>query len=415
MKVLFLNQAFAPDNVSSAQHASDLATHLAARGHEVSVIAGRRSYDNPQVRFPAREQCGGVKIRRIRTTGFGKAAKWRRAADFLSFLANCALTLLFSPRSDVTIAMTSPPLISFLAALFVQLRGGRLVLWVMDLNPDEAIAAGWLRQESLAARGLAALLRYSMNAASQIVAMDEFMRDRLLAKGVAAGKVAVLPPWAHTEDVVYDLAGRQAFRAEHGLEGKFVVMYSGNHSPCHPLDTVLEAALRLKADSRFAFCFVGGGSEFAKVGRFARQHQLSSVVCLPYQPRARLSGSLSAADLHVVVMGDPFVGIVHPCKIYNILALGIPFLYIGPPDSHIGRMTPAEALADWAFFARHGDAAGVAAGITAACDGDAPFRGSLRRLAQRFSPTSLLPRLCDLLEHDPLEARSRVERTTVDA
>ena len=49
---------------------------------------------------------------------------------------------------------------------------------------------------------------------------------------------------------------------------------------------------------------------------------LRNVLCLPYQPIEKLSGSLSAADLHVVVMGDQYVGIVHPCKIYNVLAVG---------------------------------------------------------------------------------------------
>jgi hypothetical protein len=53
----------------------------------------------------------------------------------------------------------------------------------------------------------------------------------------------------------------------------------------------------------------------------------------------QLSSSLSAADLHVVVMGDAFVGIVHPCKIYNIMAVGAPALYIGPEPSHISDLT----------------------------------------------------------------------------
>src|SRR2546421_8015410 len=45
----------------------------------------------------------------------------------------------------------------------------------------------------------------------------------------------------------------RSFRAEHGLTGKFVVMYSGNHSPCHPLDTLLAAAERLKGRGDIAF------------------------------------------------------------------------------------------------------------------------------------------------------------------
>src|SRR3954451_14666343 len=111
-------------------------------------------------------------------------------------------------------------------------------------------------------------------------------------------------------------------------------MDAGNHSPFHPLDTLLETAKQSAYDTRIAFCFVGGGSEFGKVQQFAAVHGLENIVCLPYQPLEQLAGSLSAADLHVVVMGDPFVGIIHPCKIYNVLAIGSPVLYIGPEESH---------------------------------------------------------------------------------
>src|SRR6185295_2759591 len=72
----------------------------------------------------------------------------------------------------------------------------------------------------------------------------------------------------------------------------------------------------------------------------------------------RLSASLSSADLHVVVMGDPFVGIVHPCKVYNIRTLGIPYLYIGPAESHVAEMSPT-------FAARHGDVDAITAHIVA--------------------------------------------------
>jgi hypothetical protein len=120
-------------------------------------------------------------------------------------------------------------------------------------------------------------------------------------------------------------------------------MYAGNHSPCHPLDTLVEAAHRLSNNKQIAFCFIGGGSEHQKVKDFATRHSLRNIVCLPYQPFASLAASLSAADLHVVVMGDAFVGIVHPCKIYNILSLGTPFLYLGPTPSHVSDIAAAIA------------------------------------------------------------------------
>ena len=120
----------------------------------------------------------------------------------------------------------------------------------------------------------------------------------------------------------------------------------------------------MRSDHGVVFCFVGGGSEWRKISRKSRKQKaesrnriargiseganfsvsafqrfsFSNLLCLPYQPLDQLAGSLSAADLHVVVMGDAFVGLVHPCKIYNILSVAAPVLYIGPRPSHLSEM-----------------------------------------------------------------------------
>jgi glycosyltransferase involved in cell wall biosynthesis len=338
MRITVLNQTFHPDVVSSGQHLADLALQLAERGHEVTVVTSRRAYDDPTKVFAKNEIWRGVRIVRVFATGFGKRAKWRRACDFATFLCSCCWRLLWLRRQDLIIAMTSPPLVSFIGACFARLRGSQFCYWIMDLNPDEALAAGWLTPDSFAARLLEGCSRFSLRNASKIVVLDHFMRKRILDKGIEPTKVSVIPPWSHDADVCYDAQGRDRFRQSHQLNGKFVVMYSGNHSPCHPLDTILSAAQKLAEDRDVAFLFVGGGSQFAKVKQFALDHALSNILCLPYQPLAELAGALSAADLHLVVMGSQFVGLVHPCKIYNILRIGSPLLYIGPQPSHISEI-----------------------------------------------------------------------------
>jgi colanic acid biosynthesis glycosyl transferase WcaI len=388
MKILLMNQAFYPDVVSSGQHAADLALELAAAGHRVTVIASRRAYDDSSRQFIAREVWRGIRIVRIGMLGLGKSSRWRRAADFASFFANCLLRMLLLPRADLVIALTSPPLISALGALLVRLKGGKFVFWVMDLNPDEAIAAGWMRADSRVGRLLGAILGFSLRHSDRLIALDRFMAERLVAKGVPERKVAVIPPWSHDTAVFRDLPGREAFRREYGLDGKFVVMYSGNHSPCHPLDTVLAAAERLREHSGIAFCFVGGGSEFRKVRDFAAANQLPNIRSIPYQPLDKLSASLSAADLHLVVMGDPFVGIVHPCKVYNIRRLGIPFLYIGPMPSHVTELSPAAQF-------RHGDVDGVAQFLSSSAAAPIPAAPDSK---DEFSQQTLLTRMLDTIE-----------------
>ena len=389
MRVLLLNQAFYPDVVSTAQHTTDLALALAERGHEVTVIASTRAYDSPSTRYSLEETWNGIEIRRIWATGFGKKTKWGRVADFASFSLSCVWRLLWTRRQDVVVALTSPPWISFLAALLVRARGGRLVYWVMDLNPDAAIAAGWLKPGSVAANILEWMSRFSLRTASSVIALDRFMAERIKKKGIPDSKIMVLPPWAHTESLQFDPEGRDDFRAKHGLSNKFVVMYSGNHSPVHPLTTLLEAALRLREESSIVFCFIGGGSEYRRVQAFAAENKLLNIVCLPYQPLSGLSASLSAADLHTVVMGNEFVGIVHPCKVYNILALGTPFLYMGPLPSHVGDLTDTKPT--WAYLARHGEVDTVVEHIQ-----DAAVRRQInladeQRAARQFGQDHLLP------------------------
>jgi hypothetical protein len=321
--------------------------------------------------------------------------------------------LVLLPRYDLVLGMTSPPLISFLGALFARLKGGEFVFWVMDLNPDEAIVAGWLNEKSLTVKLLNRLLGYSLRHASRIVVLDRFMKGRISAKGIAENKLVIIPPWSHDEAIRYEDEGRTSFRAQQGLDGKYAVMYSGNHSPCHPLDTLLDAAGKLAAKPEIVFCFVGGGSEFDKVKSYAARHQLTNIICLPYQPLDKLAASLSAADLHVVVMGDPFTGIVHPCKIYNILRIGSPFLYIGPGESHVVDILSQIEGEGMAQVARHGEVDRVVEHILAGAlsAGEMPVTAE-DRLSARFSKEALLPLLIDMLEAVPMEKTARIYKAS---
>ena len=393
MRVLLLNQTFYPDVAATGQYLSDLALALNANGHEVTVVTGRRAYDDPSTRFPAREEWNGITIHRIGSTGFGKSARWRRAADFASWLFSCCLKLLSLPRHDAVVALTSPPLISFIGAMLTRIRGGKFYYWVMDLNPDEAVEAGWLEKGSAIERILERISRFSLARAEKIIALDRFMRDRIVAKGIPEEKIEVIPPWSHDDAVCFDQEGRDSFRQAHGFGDRFVVMYSGNHSPCHPLDSLLEAARLLAPESRFLFCFVGGGSEFTKVQRFARDHDLDNIVSLPYQPLDRLAGSLSSADLHVVVMGAPFVGTIHPCKIYNILNIGAPVMYVGPSESHVADVLATLSGSDVCGRAANDDPATLVDEIRRICS--VPHRGEpdlFAGAASAFSQATLMPR-----------------------
>ena len=352
MKILLINQTFHPDVVATSQQLTGFAEDLVLRGHAVSVLTGAHGYDDPHETYASYEKYRGVKIHRISYFSFGKKNKFTRFLDFTSFNLILFVRLLFFSKQDVVVGLTSPPLVSVLGNIFCKLKGGKFVYWVMDLNPDEAIAAGWLKEKSILGRILKSLSRWSFKNSDTIVALDPYMREKIETRyGVDPKKIQVIPPWAHETRVEPLDHAINPFRKAQGLNAQFVVMYSGNHSPCHPLTTLLEATLICRNDPQIVFYFIGGGSRVREVSDFKERHQLNNVVQLNYQPLEKLSESLSAADLHVTVMGNEFVGIVHPCKIYNILSVGRPFVFIGPSASSMGELVKNEGIG---FQVEHG-------------------------------------------------------------
>ena len=84
----------------------------------------------------------------------------------------------------------------------------------MDLNPDEAIAAGWLDERSATAALLQRMLRYSFKVADRTIVLDRFMKERVVAKHVDPARITIIPPWSHDDQVGYSAAGREAFRQQ---------------------------------------------------------------------------------------------------------------------------------------------------------------------------------------------------------
>jgi glycosyltransferase involved in cell wall biosynthesis len=275
-----------------------------------------------------------------------------------------------------------------------------IVYWAMDINPDQAIALGVFRPGSLPVRALERLNRAVLRKAERIVALDQYMASRLESKQACDGRMVVIPPWPLEEVTTPAPREDNPFRREHGLDGKFVVMYSGNMSLAHPLETILEAAAMLADRPDVVFMFIGGGHGKRRVAEFIERSGAANIRLLPYEPLERLCYSLSAADVHVVSMGDDMVGIVHPCKVYNAMACARPLLLVGPSESHAG-----ELIRRYGIGSRvdHGDVAGAAGAILEMASAGSAALAEMGRRAraaveQDLSKATLCQAFCDEVE-----------------
>lgn len=335
MKLLLVNQAFHPDLSASSQLLTDLAQTLVKNNCDVTVLTSGHGYLRSHESYPKDEIYKGIRIKRVLPSQFRRGNKLFRILDALLMNASFAWKLLLLPRYDKIVCLTSPPLIAWVAHFVARRPRQGFVYWVMDINPDQAIEAGWVRKGSVVARGLEGILKAVLKKSEKVIVLDRYMKERLVGKGIDENKVHVSHLWSDLENIYPVSHSENVFRDRHQLKDKFVVMYAGNLSVCHPLNTILEAAHALRDDKHTHFVFLGGGARTQEVLEFSKERELENIIYLPYEDRVFLKHALSAGDLHLVSMGERYVGILHPSKIYGIIAAGRPSVLIGPQETFI--------------------------------------------------------------------------------
>jgi len=329
VSLLFVNQHYAPDVAATGQCLADLAEHLASDGYDVEVLASRTHYGPGHLDAPAREVLNGVRVRRLAATGFGRGTHVGRLLDYASFYVAVLLTLLVGRRYDGVVFLTTPPLIGLIGRVARAVRGQRYAIWSMDLHPEAEIAAGMLRERSLASRLLARLDASAYRSADFVVDLGSHMRQRVLQKGVSPARVHTVHVWGGRRDA--NVARGVSPLARHlAIEDRFVVMYSGNAGIVHDFDAIFEAMRELRDDPRIFFLFVGGGPRRADVEAFAARERMKNFAYHDYFPRELLSHSLSVADVHLISLRHAFAGISVPSKLYGAMAAARPVLFVGP-------------------------------------------------------------------------------------
>jgi len=401
-RVLVLTQVYVPDPASVGQHMADAAAALAGRGRTVTVFTADRGYDDPSQRHPRRETIDGVDVRRLPFASFGKGSIFLRLVGGASFVAQATFAALFLRGVDSVLVSTSPPMASLAALIISWIKGARVKFWIMDLNPDQLVALKIVETGSPIARIFDALNRRILKRADDVIVLDRFMAERVNGKLPVQEKLHVIPPWPHDEWLESVPHSANPFRESHGLQGKFVVMYSGNHTPSNPFTTLLRAAERLTHDEDLLFVFVGGGNAKAEV----ETCRSPNVRSLPYQTLERLKYSLSAADVHLVTMGEELAGVVHPCKVYGAMAVARPILFLGPVDCHVSDLIERHQIG---WHIRHDDVEGAVDVLRRIRDTDPAELQAMGRRAQTvvretLSKDRLCGEFCEVVERPKLDA-----------
>jgi len=331
-RILVLNQYYWPGVEATAQLLAQLCEDL-ARDYDVTVVTGQlRGHE-----LPLDEMRNGVRVVRVRSTTYDRAQLHLRAANYVSYLGDTALTALRGERPDLVLCMTDPPIIGDVALVVARRFGVPLLVISQDVFPEIAERVKRLQQPILlgALRRLVALY---LKRADRVVAIGETMKERLEHKGAPAERVAVIPNWVDTRDLT-PRPRRNDWSAAHGLDDAFVVMHSGNIGHAQDLDTLVRAATFLRDLEPLRIVVIGFGARHGEVTRLAQRLEVTGKVAfLDYQPREVLPFSLASGDLHYVGLARGLSGFVVPSRLYGILAAARPVLVSADADSETARL-----------------------------------------------------------------------------
>jgi colanic acid biosynthesis glycosyl transferase WcaI len=327
MRILVYSYNYHPEPIGIAPLMTELAEGLAQRGHQVRVLTAMPWYPANEIAPEYRgklyltEKRNNVRIQRSYVWIRRDRGLRNRVLFELSFVVLSFFQALMGRRPDV-ILLTVPGLpVCVPAAVLGWFYSAPIVLNLQDILPDAAVHVGLIRSEKMI-RVFQWLEKFAYKTAKKIsVIADGFTRN-LLEKGVSSEKIVEIPNWVNIDFIKPLPKENNYFRRENQLEGKFVVMYSGNIALTQPLEVLIDAAAQLQHVPDIAVVIVGKKEALARLERYCQERDVRNVILRPFQPREKLPEMLAAADVGMVMQKYNVISFNMPSKIQVLLASG---------------------------------------------------------------------------------------------
>jgi glycosyltransferase involved in cell wall biosynthesis len=316
---------------------------LAKKDLVIRAVAGFTKGEN-DLSPSKKEFYQGMEIRRVGIPLDYKRGFIRRALHYLCFLAGATVELWRLRKSTLVVGVTNPPIapvwLWLLSKCFLKEYG----VILLDVYPDGLVALGIIRENSLPVRLWRWANTKAFQKAKHVVVLGRDMAELIHKRyGVPMERIIYIPHWSSfASDGILSAEDTRLYQTL-GLQGKFVVQYSGNMGLWHDIEVIVRAAELLKMHPNLHFLMIGGGMRRKKAMDLSEHLKLTNITWLPFQSKDSLVDSLSCCHVALISQREGLKGVAVPCKLYGILASGRPIVATVPQGSEIDQVIAEES------------------------------------------------------------------------
>jgi glycosyltransferase involved in cell wall biosynthesis len=300
---------------------ADVANAFAKEYDEVVLMAGKSTGLNAK-------SDSRVKIQQI--IPYNRSSTIRRFLSWITCVAQISWLLLFKYRKYDLLVCSNPPTASTLLPIFFKRR---ITLLMYDIYPDGLIAGNFVTQKNIIYKCWAGLNRIAYKRVNKIITLTKGMATALSVYADKE-KIMVVPAWGNIPAGALAIPeSENLFLKANNLQGKFIVMYSGNMGKAYQLEPLVHVAEYFKDNKDIVFVIMGDGWKKEILQQMVKEKNLTNCLLLPYQPNDLFMHSLSAFHVGVVSLAQVLDKVAIPSKTYNLLAAKRPVFCIGSEGS----------------------------------------------------------------------------------
>ena len=349
-KLLIYAHYYIPDTASTGQILRELAEGMLNK-FDITVICAVPSYlgiidENYKTKKYYEENINGVKVLRIRVPEFNKINKKSRIRNILAYFIGAMMATFKVGSMDYVFSISQPPILGGLLGVWGKwIKHAKFIYNIQDFNPEQVLAVGYSKSKIIT-NVMMWLDKFSCKRSNLIITVGrdlvETVENRFAGKKVP--KTVMINNWIDEQEI-YPLSEDHPkvikFKEKYKLNGKFVIMYSGNIGLYYDLENLIKVVEKFGVGTKtvdgceVVFAFVGAGSVLDKLVLYVKEHHMDNVVFIPYQDKADLIYSLNSGDVHWCVNAKGIKGVSCPSKAYGIMAVGKAILGVLESGSEI--------------------------------------------------------------------------------